>query len=97
MARAAMKQQRISSIKDRTPTTQAQHVELTPATTAGDPTAPTQQRASVPATQKPESNRTIVTEDDVRLRAYQLYLERGDTPGDDLADWLQAERELLAD
>ena len=29
----------------------------------------------------------------IRRRAYELYLERGDAPGDELNDWLQAERE----
>ena len=32
-------------------------------------------------------------DDLVRLRAYELYLQRGDKPGDDLGDWLRAERE----
>jgi hypothetical protein len=30
----------------------------------------------------------------IRLRAYEIYLERGQQPGRDLDDWLQAEREL---
>lgn len=29
----------------------------------------------------------------IRARAYEIYLERGDRPGNDLSDWLQAERE----
>ena len=37
----------------------------------------------------------LLSEDAVRLRAYELYLERGAIPGDDVRDWLQAERELL--
>jgi hypothetical protein len=41
-----------------------------------------------------EPQRRIVSEDDVRHRAYELYLQRGSTPGNDLSDWLQAEREL---
>jgi hypothetical protein len=32
----------------------------------------------------------------IRRRAYELYLERGDRPGDALDDWLQAEREACA-
>jgi len=28
------------------------------------------------------------------LRAYEIYLERGGLPGNELDDWLQAEREL---
>jgi hypothetical protein len=33
-------------------------------------------------------------EDDVRMRAYLLYLERGRRDGSDFDDWLRAEREL---
>jgi hypothetical protein len=31
----------------------------------------------------------------IHLRAYELFLARGATHGNDLADWLHAERELL--
>ena len=31
----------------------------------------------------------------IELRAYYLFCERGGAPGDDLADWLAAEREFL--
>lgn len=34
------------------------------------------------------------TEQDIRERAYQIYLERGGAQGHDLEDWMQAEREL---
>jgi hypothetical protein len=30
----------------------------------------------------------------IRCRAYEIYLERGEQPGAELDDWLQAEREL---
>lgn len=30
----------------------------------------------------------------IRLRAYELYIERGAQPGNDLTDWLRAEREF---
>ena len=33
-------------------------------------------------------------EEEIRHRAYEIYLERGVQPGCDLDDWLQAEREL---
>jgi len=33
-------------------------------------------------------------DEDIRRRAYQIYLERGEQPGRELDDWLQAEREL---
>jgi len=58
-----------------------------------------------PAIPLPSSSRTLtqdepqrraVSEDDVRHRAYELYLQRGATPGNDVGDWLQAERELRA-
>jgi hypothetical protein len=29
----------------------------------------------------------------IRERAYELYIERGSLPGDGIGDWLQAERE----
>src|SRR5713101_6767456 len=32
--------------------------------------------------------------EEIRRRAYEIYLERGDLPGDELDDWLRAEREL---
>jgi hypothetical protein len=35
-----------------------------------------------------------ITESEIRMRAYQIYLERGDGPGSDVTDWLQAEAEL---
>jgi hypothetical protein len=33
-------------------------------------------------------------DEEIRHRAYEIYLERGEQPGRDLDDWLQAEREL---
>jgi len=36
------------------------------------------------------------SQDDIAARAYQIYLERGTTPGDPMQDWLRAERELAA-
>ncbi len=32
--------------------------------------------------------------DEIARRAYEVYLARGEAPGRDLEDWLQAEREL---
>jgi Protein of unknown function (DUF2934) len=31
----------------------------------------------------------------IRQRAYELFLQRGGRPGDDLRDWLKAEQEIL--
>jgi DUF2934 family protein len=36
-------------------------------------------------------------EQDIRLRAYFLFLERNGQPGDPVADWLRAERESPMD
>ena len=49
------------------------------------------------AATKIEVKQPTITENDVRVRAYELYLEQGAIPGDEVRDWLQAERELLAD
>jgi hypothetical protein len=32
--------------------------------------------------------------EDIRRRAYEIYLERGQQPDTELGDWLQAEREI---
>jgi hypothetical protein len=40
------------------------------------------------------SERTRSTPETIEQRAYELYLERGGADGDDLTDWLTAEREL---
>lgn len=32
--------------------------------------------------------------EEIRIRAYEIYIERDGQPGDDLTDWLQAEREI---
>ena len=44
----------------------------------------------VPAVEMP-------AEEQIRLRAYHVYLERGGLPGDPVADWIRAERVLIAD
>jgi Protein of unknown function (DUF2934) len=35
-------------------------------------------------------------EQEIRIRAYEFYLERGGEPGHELDDWLEAERELAS-
>ena len=32
--------------------------------------------------------------EEIRLRAYEIHLQRGGFPGNEVDDWLQAEREL---
>jgi hypothetical protein len=34
------------------------------------------------------------TEEEIRQRAYEIYLARGGAPGHEVEDWFQAEREL---
>ena len=35
-------------------------------------------------------------EQQIRIRAYEIYLQRGEQPGNELEDWLEAERELTS-
>jgi hypothetical protein len=39
----------------------------------------------------------VITADQIRARAYQIFLARAGRLGDPDADWLQAERELMAE
>ena len=57
---------------------------------ATDPTRPSgeaQQQDPLPQ---------AASEQEIRRRAYEIYLERGAQPGHELEDWLQAETELTA-
>ena len=36
------------------------------------------------------------SDDDIRVRAYHRFLERGASPGGDFDDWLEAEKDLKA-
>jgi len=44
---------------------------------------------------KPKETIKMVSEEDIRRRAYEIYLENGDSPFDELDNWLCAERELM--
>ncbi len=39
--------------------------------------------------------KVMPTEEQIRLRAYEIYLRRGNAPGTPESDWAQAERELI--
>ncbi len=39
--------------------------------------------------------RTAPTEEEIAQRAYEIFLQRGGDHGNDIEDWLQAERQLL--
>ena len=49
-----------------------------------------------PETAVEERERLVqsASEQEIRHRAYEIYLKRGGQPGYELEDWLQAEREL---
>jgi hypothetical protein len=57
-----------------------------------------QKKGSGPGGQKArKSDRPVViTDEQVRRRAHEIYLVRGGKPGNSLLDWLQAEKELRA-
>jgi len=50
--------------------------------------------ASVQRQADETSARYTPSEEEIRRRAYEIYLERGDLPGDEIDEWLRAEREL---
>jgi Protein of unknown function (DUF2934) len=52
--------------------------------------------SSSPTEQKTRAGKNHPTQEEIALRAYQIYLERGATPGYELEDWTEAERQLLA-
>ncbi len=45
---------------------------------------------------KPHTAKGTPGTDEIALRAYHIFLERGATPGNELEDWVRAERELIA-
>ncbi len=57
-------------------------------------TATRRRRTPLPASPEPEPKSATITEEDVRRRAFEIYVERGNTPGDEIDDWLRAEMEL---
>jgi len=44
---------------------------------------------------EPRTAESSPTREEIELRAYQIYMERGGADGQDVEDWLQAERELV--
>lgn len=50
-------------------------------------------RVAEPYSREPDS--AVDKEERIRLRAYELYIERGRLDGHDMDDWLQAEAEIL--
>ena len=52
-------------------------------------------KASSPAEKKQRAVLRHPTQEEIAQRAYEIYLERGGAPGNELEDWTRAERELL--
>jgi len=48
------------------------------------------------ATRKPRSTKTGPALEQIQARAYEIYLERRGAPGNQIDDWLRAERELAS-
>jgi len=51
--------------------------------------------SSSPVVQKSGTATNQPTREEIALRAYEIFLRRGGAPGNELADWVLAERELL--
>ena len=61
------------------------------------PVASTDRTQLKKAAQQKEELLDSTREQEIRNRAYEIYLQRGGQPGDEVDDWLQAERELGLD
>ena len=46
---------------------------------------------------EPRTTKDDPTREEIEVRAYEIYVERGGGHGQDVDDWLRAERELLED
>lgn len=57
---------------------------------------PKTRESSLPMVRKTPTAKNHPAPEEIALRAYQIYLERGGAPGGELEDWTRAERELLA-
>jgi hypothetical protein len=55
----------------------------------------TRESASPKLKKKPAANGHHPTHEQIALRAYHIYLERGAAPGKELDDWTRAEREII--
>jgi hypothetical protein len=44
----------------------------------------------------PSSNKRIPSHEAIERRAYEIYVDRGSAEGNEVADWLVAEEELMA-
>jgi hypothetical protein len=56
---------------------------------------PKTRKTSSLTVRKPRTVKSQATREEIALRAYEIFLERGGAPGNELEDWTRAERELL--
>ena len=70
----------------------ASRVRSTPKPKRTDPVLPDQGGRSMPSDPRHVSN--LLTEEAIRVRAYQLYEDRGRRDGQALTDWLKAEAQI---
>ena len=56
---------------------------------------PKTRKTSSPTVKKSSTVNGHPTREEIALRAYEIFLERGGAPGNALEDWTRAERELL--
>jgi hypothetical protein len=52
--------------------------------------------SSSPTMRNPRVAKIQPTQEEIAVRAYHLYLERGGIPGNELEDWIEAERQVVA-
>ncbi len=78
------------------PETASEAASPRPRTRARAPKAPANKSVAADTSETTSvSMASEPSEDDIRLRAYHRYLERGGGHGMDFEDWIEAKRELL--
>ena len=55
---------------------------------------PKTRATSSPSPKKPKKAKSAPTQEEIALRAYHIFLQRGSTPGNPFEDWIRAECEL---
>lgn len=56
---------------------------------------PKTRKSPSPKARKSPIDKKHPTQEEIALRAYHIFLERGGAPGNEQEDWTRAERELL--
>ncbi len=71
-------------------------VVTTPATPVSTPQFVRSEVKASGTPKPPAPAARVITHEMIERRAYEIYANRGYTPGDPTADWLEAERQLRA-